>query len=98
MQASEFVWTFPVYILATNYSMDPATESVVYNEKILFSTPEALPGGPCAIALFTDVNLAEEFRDQSSGRLNLDLLPFSSPSRLKVFLERAKGDYLMVVV
>jgi len=96
MNASEFVWTFPVYILATNYTMSPATEKVIFDDKIRFITPEAWPGGPCAIALFTDAHLAEQFRDESSP--GLDVLPLRTPSALKEFLERAKGDYLAVVV
>jgi hypothetical protein len=98
MNASDFAWTFPVYILARGYTMDPATESVVFDENIRFITPEAYPGGPRAIALFTDADLAESFRREGMGTQGLDLLPFSSPAALRAFLVRAAVDYAVAVI
>jgi hypothetical protein len=98
MEVSEFVWTFPVYILATNYSFDTPSEDIIFDEKIRFITPEAFPGGPRAIALFTDVELAAEFRGQSTLDVKLDLVSFVLPGALKRFLQRALTDYLLVVV
>ena len=96
--ADDYAWTFPIYLLATDYSMDAATETVIFDEKIRFVTPESYPGGPRAIALFTDRHLAEEFRDQMTSGTKVDLLPFVSPAALKSFLVRAQEDYLAVVV
>jgi hypothetical protein len=98
MSASDFAWTFPVYILARNYQMDPATESVIFDENIRFITPEAFPNGPRAIALFTDADLGEDFRDQGQDISGVDLLPFHSPAALRGFLARAMSDYQVAVV
>lgn len=97
MNDCEFVWTFPVYILAMNYTVDPATESIVFDDQIRFIAPEAWPNGPKAIALFTDSDLANEFREQSPMGSQLDLVAFGSPAGLKAFLVLAQHAYSIVV-
>lgn len=96
MDPSQFAWTFPVYILAKNYTMDGLSESVVFDDRIRFATPEITPNGPRAIALFTDLDMAREFQEESPDKL--DAVPFTSPAALRAFLERARNDYSFVAV
>jgi hypothetical protein len=98
MDCSDFAWTFPVYILASSYSRDRRTGEIIFDDKLRFLTPEAWPGGERCVAIFTDSDLAESFRFESSKRIYMDLVPFESPARLRQFLIVASEFYRVLVV
>ena len=89
-----FVWTFPCYILAIG--VDPSSRGPAFDQSSRFITPELEPGGERVVAIFTDLDLAERFRDDSSA--SVDCVKFSSPSQLISFLELARVDYQHVAV
>ena len=97
MDKSEFLWTLPCYILATNYKTHPFTGDVLFDDNMRFIAPDT-DSGEQRIAIFTDSALAEEFREQSDPQLNLRLLEFATPRPLKSFLEHAQHQYQYVVV
>jgi hypothetical protein len=98
MNASEFAWTFPLYIIVGDCNTDPDTGRTLYDDKLRFITPEAWPGGPTAIAIFTDWDLAETYRQKCQHAQSLRLLDFPGPAELKSFLEAAHNNYQVVVV
>ena len=93
---SEFVWTFPCYLLAGQYTADPVSGEPVIDEHLRFITPEAEPGGSPCPAIFTDEAGAEQFRDGSE--LSLELVALPTPAVLIRFLERARPRYSHVAV
>lgn len=98
MESSEFLWTMPCYILATNFTRNPETGDVVFDDNIRIVAPEKSPGGEKRIAIFTDSHLAQEYLEQSDPALNLSVLEFRSPVPLKSFLENAQHHHQYVVV
>jgi hypothetical protein len=94
-ELGEFIWTFPVCVLATNFTRDP-DRGVLLDDNILFAAPE-VEVGVQALAVFTDLDLAERFRDKNLHRDSLEVLPLSPKMFVKV-LRRARGRYKNVVV
>lgn len=84
MSQSEFVWTFPCFILATQFNRNPETDTVLIDEDFRFIAP-ALHAGEMQVAIFTDAALAESFAARS-GHPDLEPVEFSTPSALKEFL------------
>ncbi|MDA0832925.1 MAG: hypothetical protein O2955_19370 [Planctomycetota bacterium] len=97
MEATEFVWMFPCYILARNYAFDVNGELILDNN-IRFVTPEITDGGPRGIGIFTDSDLAESFLNESVDNDQLALLKISTPSELARFLRSAQGTYRYIVI
>jgi hypothetical protein len=84
MPKSDFLWTFPCFILATNHNTNPTTGAVKFDEDFRFIAPELIAGEK-QIAIFTDAAVAEEFAEQSQSA-DADLVEFATPAALKEFL------------
>ena len=91
-----YVWTFPCYILARDVGIDPESDGPAFDESSRFIAPERESGGERIIAIFTDLDLAERYRDDCS--VSVDCVRFSSPSQLISFLELARATYQHVAV
>ena len=94
----EFVWTFPTYLLARNFVVDPATGNILFNRDLQFIAPAVNPSGEQGIAMFTDRDLAEEYLAQTNPALGMSLLELSGPTQLRDFLRHAPRKYRYVAV
>jgi hypothetical protein len=94
----DFVWTFPSYLLAKNFVTDPATGNVMFNKDLQFIAPLVTPAGEQGIAMFTDLQLAEEFLEQTNPQLGLRPMEISGPQALGYFLRNAPKKYRYVAV
>lgn len=94
----EFVWTFPCYILAGDHRINPETGEVIWDEKVRFVTPELQEHGERAIAVFTDLHLAEDFRDHMTSSSPVAPLGLPTPVAFLNFLGRARDRYRLVAV
>ena len=85
MAKSEFIWTFPCFILATQCNRSPETGSVLFDERFRVATVELTGGGEKQVPIFTDTALAEDYgeRSTSTGLIQVEL---STPEALKDFL------------
>ncbi|NLY02215.1 MAG: hypothetical protein GXY83_39525 [Rhodopirellula sp.] len=96
MERSEFIWTFPCFILASNYTIDRETGGILLDEHIRLVAPEVTPGGKQRLAIFTDQYLAEDYADICSQRV--DPIPILNRTELKKLLNRAVEVYHELVI
>ena len=85
MTKSEFLWTFPCFILATQYNRDPETGSVLFDEGFRVVALNLTGDGEKQVPIFTDEALAKEYSEQSAS-MALTLVELSTPEALKDFL------------
>lgn len=71
---------------------------MIWDEKVRFVTPEMQEHGERAIAIFTDLDLAEDFRDHMTPSLPVDPLGILTPTALLKFLGRARDRYRLILV
>ena len=95
MEPSPYLWTFPVYVLAANITLSEDGQ-IILDEDIRFASPEMEPGRP-DLAVFTDVEWAENFRQSLQARDTLSALELG-PESLLVLLRRALSNYPYIVV
>jgi hypothetical protein len=95
---SDFIWTFPCYLLVEQYARDPDTGDVAFDEHLRFITPAHGSAGEPCIAIFTDSDLAQRYRREVQKARKPDLLEFATPAQLKAFLERARPFYRFLVI
>src|SRR5687767_12138912 len=93
-----FYGSYPCYILATDYTIDPSTGSFRNDEKLRYITPGFGPSQEPVVALFTDLHAAEDYLEQIGEEFTLRALPIPSAVELKSFLLRAKTRYRLVGV
>lgn len=96
METTGFLWTFPSFALATNVTIDPVTGGVLLDDNIRFIAP-CMPTEQ-HIAIFTDSDLAEEYRELCNRDLDLHLLPLADPEALRSFFIRARGRFRNAVI
>jgi len=89
-----FLWSFPCYFLVANQTADPATGEIVLDDNIRFLAPS--DGSEQHLAVFTDYDLADEFRQHSPRYLTP--LSCSTPVALELVLLRARGRYRSLTV
>ena len=90
----EFYWTYPCYLLVE-------TKTVYLGlDGFQFITPEMFgPDSERGVALFTDIDLAERYRDQITDRsVKVMPVPLDTPEDFLRFLQRALGRYRFLVV
>jgi hypothetical protein len=97
MDCSEFLWMFPCYILATNYTRTPDGDPV-FDAKIRFAAPTIATGRSHAIAIFTDADAAHDFIECTCHQGEPDLLEILDIVRLKRFLDVVAPDYRYLAV
>jgi hypothetical protein len=92
--AESFLFRFPMYVLAVDYSYNEETKDLILDDKIRFAAPEY--GGKNSIALFTDQAAALEFNENVLGGAARD---FSlSPDWLAEVLEFLAPRFEQVVI
>jgi hypothetical protein len=89
---SEFLWMFPCYILASNYTRTPDGDPI-FDDKILLATPEIGPGQTPVVVMFTDSDAAHDFVDTAYENTQLNLLEIPDTKRLRRFLDVAVHHY-----
>jgi hypothetical protein len=93
VEQEPFVWTFPTFVLARNYTKDARTGIIdIDDDAIEFFTPEQ------HIALFTDSHLAQECLQQLSPDLGLSILTIPTPIALKNLLLKGRNAHEWVAV
>ena len=95
MEKSPILWTFPVWVLATNITWTKDGRFLL-DEKIQFAAPESKPGRP-ELAVFTDAEWAENFRQSHSLREAFTALQLGLESFLGL-LRRALPTYPFIMV
>ena len=85
MTKSEFLWTFPCFVLATQFNRDPETGSVLFDEGFRVATLELTGDGERQVPIFTDEALAEAYVERSTTT-GLTLVELSTPEGFKDFL------------
>lgn len=85
MSQSEFLWTFPCFILATQYNRDPETGSVLFDEGFRVCAPALTGDSKKQVPIFTDQALAEDYAERSATT-GLTLVELATPQALKEFL------------
>lgn len=90
-----FVWTFPVYVLATNYTLED-NGSFAFNENTGFMAPKMVDGVP-HLAIFTDRDNAERYRERCGEDSDLRAFSFE-PDRMLWLLDIIAGDFPMMTI
>jgi hypothetical protein len=85
MSKSEFLWTFPCFVLATQFNRDAETGSVLFNEGFRVVALKLTGDAEKQIPIFTDEALAEDYAARSAST-GLTLVELSTPEALKDFL------------
>jgi hypothetical protein len=85
MSKSEFLWTFPCFVLATQFNRDAETGSVLFDEGFRVVTLKLTGDAEKQIPIFTDEPLAEDYATRSTST-GLTLVELSTPEALKDFL------------
>lgn len=74
-----FIWTFPLYMLAGNFTRN-ADGGPVFHERTFYVAPKA--DGQKHLAIFTDLDLAETYIEQYDPSLNIEAIPLSPAEML----------------
>jgi hypothetical protein len=88
---SDFAWTFPCYILAQGDQFEDSARHPVTETRVF--APDVAGDGEQRIAIFTDRDLAESFREQVPAAAGLQLTEFAGPVRLKTFLATVQSHF-----
>lgn len=92
MSRSEFLWTFPCFILATQFNKDPETGSVLFDEGFRVVSLKLTDDGKKQVPIFTDDALAADYAERSPST-GLTLVELSTPEALKDFLVLASKAF-----
>jgi hypothetical protein len=90
-----FVWTFPVYVLATNYTLGD-NDSFTFNENTRFMAPKMADGVP-HLAVFTDRDNAERYRERCDKNPDLRAFGFE-PDGMLWLLDIIADDFPMMTI
>lgn len=85
MSKSEFLWTFPCFILATQYNRAPETGSILFDEGFRVVALELTGDAKRQVPIFTDEALAQDYAERSA-KSGLALVELATPNALKDFL------------
>lgn len=92
MTKSEFLWTFPCFILATQFNRDPETGSVLFDEGFRVATLKLTGDDEKQVPVFTDEALAQDYAERSTTT-GLTLVELSTPEAFKDFLVLAQKAF-----
>ena len=79
--ADTFVWPFPLYMLAGNFTWS-ANGGPVFNERTFYVAPKA--DGQSHLAIFTDPDLAQTYIQQFDPELGIEAIPLSPAEMLRI--------------
>jgi len=85
MSKLDFLWTFPCFVLATQFNRDPETGSVLFDEGFRVVTLELTGDSKKQVPIFTDEALATDYAERSTNT-GLTLVELATPEALKDFL------------
>ena len=85
MSKSEFLWTFPCFILATQFNRDPQTGSILFDEGFRVVSLKLTGDTEKQVPIFTDEALAADYAEHSPST-GLTLVELPTPDALKDFL------------
>ena len=80
-ESEGFVWTFPLYILAGNFSVDDSGNPT-FHEDTFYVAPKA--DREHHLAIFTDADLAHDYIERCNPALNLQAVACSPGEMLRV--------------
>jgi hypothetical protein len=92
MPKSEFLWTFPCFVLATQFNRDSETGTVLFDEGFRVVTLSLTGDAEKQVPIFTDEALAADYA-QRSPSTGLTLVELSTPDALKDFLMLASKPF-----
>ncbi len=93
MTKSDFAWTFPCYILAHSDETEEAAGGAPLERLMRIFAPEVAGDGEKHVAIFTDHDLAESFQQHVPAVADLKLIEFTTPVRLKSFLDTMQSHF-----
>ncbi|MFT4559661.1 MAG: hypothetical protein ACI8P0_005627 [Planctomycetaceae bacterium] len=85
MPELEFLWTFPCFVLATQFNRDSETGTVLFDEGFRVVALSLTSDAEKQVPIFTDEALAEDYAGRSAST-GLTLVEISTPEALKDFL------------
>ena len=85
MSESEFLWTFPCFVLATQFNRDSGTGSILFDEGFRVVSLKLTGDSEKQVPIFTDEALAKAYAEQSTST-GLTLVELSTAEALKDFL------------
>ncbi|MFT5095882.1 MAG: hypothetical protein ACKVII_17715 [Planctomycetales bacterium] len=85
MTESEFLWTFPCVVLATQFNRDSETGTVLFDEGFRVVALSLTSDAEKQVLIFTDEALAADYAERSPST-GLTLVELSTPEALKDFL------------
>ena len=91
----EFVFRFPIYILANNYTLHE-DGSFEFSERTIFASPELASGIP-HLAIFTDEDCANQYLEMCEPGLNFRRFEFMPKNLLKL-LQTIEATFPRVVI
>jgi hypothetical protein len=91
----ELVWTFPIYVLANNYTLHDDGD-FEFCEETEFASPQMVSGIP-HLAIFTDQDCAKQYLETCDPSLNFYPFGFLPKNLLKLLLAIA-ADFPRVVI
>lgn len=94
----EFVWTFPCYILARDFRTDPESGNVSLDVHTRIVAPDVAGDGNKHVAIFTDADLAEMFRERSPMAADMQPVEFATPASLKAFLDAIQVNFQFAAI
>lgn len=91
-------WTFPVYVLASHYEIDPGTGLPRLDDRLRLFAPAMHVGSSEGdverqVAIFTNFPLAEECLEKSEPENDLAIIRYRTPAAIVPLLRRASGTY-----
>lgn len=92
MPKSEFLWTFPCFILATQFNRDPQSGSIVFDEGLRVVSLKLTGDSEKQVPVFTDKALAADYAERSPST-GLILVELPTPDALKDFLVLAARTF-----
>ena len=98
MGMHEFVWMLPCYAIASEYSLDPHTGEVVFDETLRFVAPVDESRTEQRVAIFTDSDLADEYIEYFGHVSDWVRLRINDPHYLASLLRLAQPLYPGVVI
>ena len=97
MSKSEFLWTFPSFVLATQYNKTPETGNVLFDEGFRVVSLKLTGDGKRQVPIFTDEASAESYTKQSTST-GIILVELATPEALKDFLHLAARAFDHAVI
>ena len=91
----DFAWTFPCFVLADNVESNAEEMRLASGSRIM--APRVTGADP-HVAVFTDLDLAETFREQVPAASQMDCVEVPGPRQLKSLLRSLTSSFRHAVI